>query len=173
MGQVADIILASAKLTRMNAENLLKNINAAQFARLATSDGKPVQSNHPAFVYGHLSTYPVRIASMLGGTPIPNPPKFDDLFSNGKPCLDDPTGTIYPSMEAIKAHFFAALDSSFAAVVKATDADLAKPNPAEGRFKELFPTVGDVTNFLLGPHQMLHLGQVSAWRRFMGLGSPA
>ncbi|MBC7770948.1 MAG: DinB family protein [Pyrinomonadaceae bacterium] len=173
MGQVADIILSSAKRTRGIAEGLLQNVRADQFARLATSDGRPVQSNHPAFVYGHLSTYPVRIVTMLGGTPIPNPPKFDDLFAAGKPCLDDPTATIYPPMEAVMGHFYAGVDTAIAAIEKAADADFARINPTEGRSRELFPTVGAATNFLMGPHQMLHFGQVSAWRRFMGLGSPS
>ncbi len=171
MGQTADAILASARITRSYAQNMLKDITPAQFARLATSSGKPVQSNHAAFVFGHLSTYPTKVLAMLGQPTIANPPKFDDLFPNGKPCQDDPKGTIYPSMEAITKHFFGATDAAMAAVAKASDADLAKPNPAEGRFKEMCPTIGAAANFMLGAHAMSHLGQVSAWRRFMGLGS--
>lgn len=171
MGQVASLILSSAKLTSSFADGMLKDVKPSQFARLATQDGKPVQSNHPAWVFGHLSTYPMKITTMLGVTPIVNPPKFDDLFKNGTPCLDDPQGTIYPSMDAIIKHYTAAYDAAMAAVAAASDAAFAKPNPAEGRMKELFPTIGDVINFLLSGHQMSHLGQVSAWRRFMGLGS--
>ena len=52
-----------------------------------------------------------------------------------------------------------------------TDAALAAENPAEGRFKEMFPTVGGAVAFLLGGHVAMHLGQVSTWRRVMGLGS--
>ena len=48
---------------------------------------------------------------------------------------------------------------------------VAKGNPAEGRMKELFPTIGAVSAFLLSGHQMSHFGQISAWRRFVGLGS--
>jgi hypothetical protein len=33
------------------------------------------------------------------------------------------------------------------------------------------PTIGAVANFLLSAHHMMHLGQVSAWRRAVGLGS--
>jgi hypothetical protein len=33
------------------------------------------------------------------------------------------------------------------------------------------PTVGAAVNFMLGGHLQMHLGQVSAWRRAMGLGS--
>ncbi len=171
MGLVADVILSSGRLSRHYAAAMLKDVKPEQFGRLATQNGAAVQSNHPAFVYGHLSVYPKKIMVMLGGPAIENPPRFDDLFVNGKPCLDDPAGTIYPSMDAIVGHYNTAYDTAMAAVAKASDADFAKPNPAEGRMKELFPTVGDVVNFLLSGHPMSHLGQVSGWRRFMGLGS--
>jgi hypothetical protein len=42
--------------------------------------------------------------------------------------------------------------------------------PDESR-RERFPTVGAATNFLLNDHLMFHAGQVSAWRRAVGLGS--
>lgn len=173
MGQVADIIAAPARTTRSYAELMLKDLKPEQFARLPSSGGKTIQTNHPAFVFGHLSIYPVRVCTLLGQAAaiVPNPPKFDELFSNGKPCLDDPKGTIYPPMETITKHFFSGFDAALAAVAKASDADFAKPNPAEGRFKEMFPTVGGAVNFLMSAHAMSHLGQVSAWRRFMGLGS--
>lgn len=171
MGQVADVILASAGLCRHYADGLLKDVKLEQFARLATQDGKAVQSNHPAFVYGHLSTYPKKIAAMLGAPAIENPPGFEDLFKAGVTCLDDPSGTIYPSKDAIMKHYYSAYDAVHALIAKTSDADFAKANPAEGRMKELFPTIGAVSAFLLSGHQMSHFGQISAWRRFVGLGS--
>jgi hypothetical protein len=41
----------------------------------------------------------------------------------------------------------------------------------EGRIKEIFPFVGLAINFMLNNHNMMHVGQVSAWRRAMGLPS--
>jgi hypothetical protein len=35
----------------------------------------------------------------------------------------------------------------------------------------MFPTIGGAVNFLLVGHVQMHLGQVSTWRRVMGLGS--
>jgi hypothetical protein len=35
----------------------------------------------------------------------------------------------------------------------------------------MFPTVGGAVNFLCGGHNMMHLGQISTWRRAAGLGS--
>jgi len=173
MGYVADIINAPARITRSYAEMMLKDVKAEQFARLPSAGGKIIQTNHPAFVFGHLSIYPARICAMLGqqGAAVPNPPKFEELFGNGKPCLDDPKGTIYPPMDIITKHFFSAFDAALAVVGKTPDTDFNKPNPAEGRFKEMCPTVGAAASFLMSTHAMSHLGQVSAWRRIMGLGS--
>lgn len=171
MGQVANTILSSAALTRRFAEAMLKDVKPEQFARLASPGGTPVQSNHPAFVFGHLALYFPRIPAALGKPANEPPAGFADLFTNGKPCLDDPTGKVYPSMEAITTCYFKGLESATAALKEASDADLAKPNPAEGRMKEMFPTIGDLANFIMSVHPMSHMGQVSAWRRMMGLGS--
>ena len=46
---------------------------------------------------------------------------------------------------------------------------VAAPNPAEGRMRELFPTLGSVHCFYAGGHMMSHLGQFSAWRRMEGM----
>ena len=51
------------------------------------------------------------------------------------------------------------------------DASFTQPNPAEGRMRELFPTIASVQAFYCGGHMMMHLGQMSAWRRMEGLGS--
>lgn len=171
MGQAANIILATARLTKNFADAQLKGVAPETFARLATVGGTTVQSNHPAFVFGHLSLYYPKIPAALGQQAPANPPMFEDVFLNGKPCVDDPSGNKYPSMQAIIAHFNNGYEAALATLSRATDADLARANPAEGRMKELFPTLGELLNFYMGAHAMSHLGQVSAWRRMMGLGS--
>ena len=40
-----------------------------------------------------------------------------------------------------------------------------------GRMTELFPTLGSMQAFYVGGHIMMHLGQISAWRRMQGLGA--
>jgi hypothetical protein len=35
--------------------------------------------------------------------------------------------------------------------------------------RDLFPTIGAAINFYLIGHVQVHLGQISAWRRGMGL----
>lgn len=174
MSTIGKSITPAANLTMMYADNLLKGVTPPQFARFATGkDGKPVQSNHPAFVFGHLSMYPAR-AMDLAGSPqgaAAAPAGWAELFKAGVECRDDPAGTIYPAMDKVVSFYKGAYRATIDAVSAMPDETLLKPNPAEGRMKELFPTVGSAINFYLSGHAMSHLGQVSAWRRFMGMGS--
>ena len=57
------------------------------------------------------------------------------------------------------------------ALREAKDETLQQANPGEGRMVELFPTIGSMHAFYAGGHMMVHLGQLSAWRRMQGLGA--
>ncbi len=176
MSQFAPMIVSSGLMSVGLAERMIKDIPANLFARKPSFDlrsgPKVIDTNHPAFVYGHLSTYPVRLLQVLGVDTkrADNPPGFEDLFSAGKECRDDPAGAIYPSMEKITSHFFASHRALLSALERVADAQFASPNPREGRSRELFPTIGAVAIFYVSGHIMNHLGQVSTWRRCMDIG---
>jgi hypothetical protein len=170
MSQLATAIHQSLQLSLGYAERLLTEITADQFARFATPGGKTVVSNHGAFVYGHLSLYPSRILTQLGVEATPVPAKFEDVFSKDATCTDDPESNIYPAMEEITSVFFDGYKSAGKAIVEAVDETLLQPNHGSGRIVELFPTLGSMHNFYVGGHMMIHMGQMSAWRRMLGLG---
>jgi len=168
---IGNIIADSLKLSVGYAERLLTGVPAARFARFARCGGEVVESNHPAFVYGHLSLYAPRILQQLGH-PAPSVPEhFQHLFSKDAVCRDDEDGDLYPPMDEITAFFFEGHRMLAGALRGSPDATFAQANPAEGRMKELFPTLGSVQTFYCGGHMMMHLGQVSAWRRMERLGS--
>lgn len=173
MGNIGKTIAAPGALTLRYSEAMLKDVRADQFARLATPGGKPVQSNHPCWVFGHCGLYWPRVLEICGkpAGSIVNPAGWDALFKNGTECKDDPSGTVYPPMERVTKHYFDGLKAALAAASEAEDSVLMEANPAEGRMKEMFPTRGGMAAFLLAAHPMSHMGQVSAWRRMMGLGS--
>ena len=156
-----------------NAERLLSGVEATQFARLARPGGVVVQSNHGSFVLGHLSLYGPRIVQQLGGdaTPLAPPDRFAPLFSKDAKCVDDPEGVVYPPMEAVVSHFFLVYRAALDQLRSADDSLLVKSNPSGGRLTELFPTIGSMLAFYAGGHVMLHLGQMSAWRRMLGLAA--
>ncbi len=174
MSHIGPIIAASGNLSIMSAERLIAGIKPESFARLARPGGVTIQSNHPAWVFGHLALYPVRVLTALGkpADSAAFPTKYESLFKNGVECCDDADGTIYPPMSELTGFFFQAYRAAVAAIAAAADDAFVKPNPAEGRMRELFPTIGSALNFYVGGHVQNHLGQLSAWRRAMGM-SPA
>ena len=91
-------------------------------------------------------------------------------FSRTATCQDDPDGKIYPAMEEVTGFFHASYREAAEVLRGASDDLLERPNPSEGRMAELFPSVGSMLAFYAGGHFMLHMGQMSAWRRMVGLG---
>lgn len=164
-------IADSLNLSLNYAQRLLKDVSANQFARFAAPGGVVVPSNHAAFVYGHLSLYAPRIVSQLGGDSahLTPPDGFEQAFSRDAQCVDDVDGAIYPAMSAITEYFFRGYEVAKTALLAASDDQLQQANPMEGRMRELFPTMGSMHAFYVGGHMMMHLGQVSAWRRMLGL----
>lgn len=171
MGQLARIIASSGSTTPIYAERLMVGVTPAMFARFARPGGSVLKANHAAFVFGHLSLYPPRIMDRLsqrrGATELPA--SYEPLFKNGAECQDDPTATIYPPMEELTKRFFDGYKLALTAIAEADDAVFAQPNPAEGRMRELFPTIGSMLIFYVCGHTQNHLGQISTWRRAMGL----
>ena len=162
---IVQTILPSAELVMRYAEQLVQSIPAEGFARMPLKD-----LNSAAFNIGHLSIYGDRISGMLGRTDLVQPmPYSADLFKAGAPCLDQPG--LYPSKDVLVATFFERQRRAMEAFSSASESALRAENPAEGRFKEMFPTVGSAVSFLLTGHVAMHLGQISAWRRVVGLGS--
>lgn len=167
MPRVVEFILPVARMSLGYADTLLKEITPAIFARLPQG----LQTNHPAFVYGHLSVYPDKILPDLGFASIAKPDqKWIDLFEAGAVCKDDPSGTIYPAMETIVGRFRERHAALLEALPGVSDDTLAAINPNE-QARQRLPTLGARLNFYLTGHMMMHLGQISAWRRMMGLGS--
>ena len=171
MKRVGSIIAAGAKVGLSYAERLLAGVTPETYARLASPGGVVVKSNHAAFVLGHLSLYPSRIMQFLkmpaGVTAFP--PHHAPLFTAGAECQDDADGKIYPPLAELRTQFFEGYEAAIAAVEAAEDEAFDGPNPIEGRSRAMFPTIGAAINFYLMGHVLMHLGQLSAWRRGLGL----
>lgn len=172
MGTQGQAIAAAGQFSIYFAEDMLKGVTPATFARKPVVNGQLIDCNHPAWVYGHLGLYSSRMCEMIGvdAGPSAKPAGWEDLFKNGTPSTDDVAGTIFPPMEAVVAKYMDGYKHALKFIAEASDATLAKPNPATGRFAEMLPTVGAAVTFLSGGHAMSHLGQISTWRRCMGLG---
>lgn len=173
MGAWTETINGGLQVSIMLAEKLMKDIPHEMYARKIRAGEACVEAVHPAFVFGHLSLYPQKAAQLLGAeTPEVVPPEgFEELFKAGAECRDDPEGEIYPPAEEINAAFFRVHRALQWVVEGADDATLERPTPEGAPLKQAFATVGGLVTFLVTSHPMMHLGQVSTWRRCHGLGS--
>ncbi len=169
---IGPIIAASARLGMGYADRMLTGIESSQFSQFAQVGGTVVESNHPCFILGHLSLYAPRIVGELGGDTSSIEPSdvFVKHFNKDAQCTHDPDHSIYPSMDKVVAAFRAGHEKAIETVEQADDGLFIKENPNEG-MRGKFPTVGAMHAFYLGGHFMVHMGQMSAWRRMMGLGS--
>jgi hypothetical protein len=151
------------------ADRLLKDVPPERFGRFAAPGGVVVASNHPAFIYGHLSLYAPKVLLQIGHPAPPVPEHFDVVFTKDATCRDDGDGDFYPGMDEVLAFFWEGYRMVTGALRSTPNEAFEKPNPAEGRMRDLFPTIGSVQTFYCGGHMMMHLGQMSAWRRMEGL----
>jgi len=167
---IGPMIADSARLGLGYAERLLAGIPVEQFGRFATVGGQVVQSNHPAFILGHLSLYPCRIVADLGqdASSIKPTDFYAQVFGQTAKCVDDADGSLYPARDEIIERFFTAHRLAIDLLQNADDAFFTVPNPNEA-MRGKFATAGAMHGFYLGGHLMLHIGQLSAWRRMIGL----
>lgn len=144
-------------------ELLVKDIPAAKFAHMP----HPAM-NHPAFCIGHLCLYPNRVLTLIGKPQlIVEKPGWPELFKAGVACVEQDGR--YPSKDELVAVYLERYRTVCDAIGDVDEEVFARENPTEGRFRQMFPTVGGAVNFMLNNHHMTHLGQISAWRRAVGL----
>lgn len=171
MSTIGPMIADSARLAIGYSQRLLSDVKPDQFARLAVVNDTLIDANHGAFNYGHLSLYASRVVTELGGdaSSIVASDKFNEVFSKDAKCVDDPDATIYPAMDEITTAYFAAYELAIETLLAASDDAFMQPNP-NAAMREKFATIGSMHNFYVGGHIMMHLGQMSTWRRAMGFG---
>ncbi len=170
MPTIGPIIAASAKLGLSYAERLIADIKEEDFARLASFGDQIVESNHPAFVVGHLSIYPARILADLGieSGPIQPTPESLALFSPSAKCVDDPDRSIYPGKDQLVGTLLQNYATAIDSLEGSPDDAFVAANPNE-KMRSKLPTLGAMHAFYVGGHFMVHMGQVSAWRRMFAM----
>jgi uncharacterized damage-inducible protein DinB len=121
--------------------------------------------NHASWILGHL-TMPRLWAKEPLKLDVTVPPDWVEKFNAGStPVAKE---GFYPS----KAELIAVLEYTHAVMEaglrKLTEEDLAQPTQNE-RMRKFMPQMGDVITGLMSTHESYHIGQLSGWRRAMGL----
>lgn len=122
--------------------------------------------NHPAFTLGHCTYYLGFAANALGGS-IALAPDEERLYAMGVECVDTP-GT-YPSKDEVLATYTARCTEVADFLASCDDAAFEAPNE-DGPFAGRFDSMGQVAAFMVLGHTSFHLGQLSGWRRAVGMG---
>lgn len=120
--------------------------------------------NTPRWIFGHLAIAADFAAKWVGAPP-KCPKAWYAAFGPGsKPdAVPSPAPTKEELLGVIEAQCLAVSAAAKAASPEA----LAKPH-SFAPVIEAFPTIADFVAHLMTTHPMLHLGQLSAWRRLRG-----
>ncbi|MEC9372237.1 MAG: DinB family protein [Planctomycetota bacterium] len=165
----ASSIIQAGQVNLLYGQMLLKDIPAADAAR----QPKGYNTNHPVWIFGHLALYPDKgMLPLMGRDDLvkPTPNGWAELFGAKSECRDDAKGDIYPSLDTVANHFLTRTEVLYKALAETSDDVLAGPLPPDHFFKDRMNSVGGVITFMACCHTMSHFGQLSAWRRIMGLG---
>jgi hypothetical protein len=142
------------------AQALLADIPDARLAEQPAAG-----MNHPAWVIGHLANTYDFMGSFFD-LDAACEPQWKALFAGGTQPVTQ--RDVYPD----KATLLDALQSGHKRVAQAfteaSEETFSAPLTID-RLKDRFPTVDKMVTFGLTMHEGLHLGQVSAWRRLLGM----
>jgi hypothetical protein len=121
--------------------------------------------NPPLWILGHLAVVADSAIRLAGGHAI-CPAEWGATFGRNSTIDGIPPGI------ASRAQFQSIMARQIEILIdlieKLTPEQLAKPHPAP-IFRTELPTVGDLLGNLLFSHHMMHIGQLTVWRRLMGL----
>jgi hypothetical protein len=161
---VADYFADCLQVCLMYGRLLVEDIPAEHFCLLPRAN-----MNHPAFLLGHITLTTDRALVAIGRPELGVAPEgYAELFENGRECVD--VAGRYPSKDEMVAYYGQRHEQAMEALRRTGEQVFQRENPAPGRLREMFPTTGAMVNFAVNCHHMGHLGQISAWRRVMGMG---
>lgn len=166
MHPLASATLISWRRNGTYALRLVDDLSDAQF--VAQPAGLPALLNPPAWILSHLNLYAPICAALLRRQHFTDP--IDHPF--GMKSEVSPRATDYPSRASLLADYQRTHADAQQALELADDHVFAETNPLE-RWRSMHPTVGDMVNTLMVKHESHHLGQLSTWRRAMGLSRVA
>ncbi|MBI3509799.1 MAG: DinB family protein [Bacteroidetes bacterium] len=149
------------------ANKLVEDVSDEQMA-IKPSAGL---DNHPAFTLGHLVTACANLVNNLTGQFI-LPDGWKEIFQRtgpGDPSLPNPDAKVYPSKAELLRELKIQHERLISILMKM---DKKKLNENfQWRFSSFLPTYLDRIMFLCVNHYAMHLGQLAAWRRAMGMKS--
>ncbi len=163
---MSDILRSALRLAWVRngdyARRLVEDIAPHQFLA-QPAPGKII--NHPAWILCHLNVYGPIVGALMRAEAFEDP--LGRPYGRGSKVTVNPHD--YPDPRAIVLEFTRLHDEAATALDAMPDSRFAETTPLE-RLRATFPTIGELLVTLMVKHESFHLGQLSAWRRAMGLG---
>ncbi|MBL8856635.1 MAG: DinB family protein [Planctomycetaceae bacterium] len=131
---------------------------------VAQPSGSKAVANHPAWVLSHLNIYLPIMVALINGQTFADP-KTHEFGMQSKPELDRQR---YATKQKLLDEFLAGHELVISHLRREGEAALQRETTLE-RWKPIMPQAGLVLPYLMLVHENTHLGQVSAWRRIIGL----
>ncbi len=157
-----DLILPAFKLNLWYSQKLVADVAEDQMC------AQPVAGrvmNHPAFLLGHLALVAGNFGTSLVVLPPVCPESWKELFNHGREAAGRPFALSVEGGAAPGAGGRPRPPGRWGGEGRA--AVLAQPAPE--KIRERFATIGALLAGLMTSHEASHNGQLSAWRRAMGL----
>ena len=158
-----DAIITSVGLAKQYGTAMLADLSEAQWTQVPEG-----LAGHPASVVGHVAASHGFGVAMLAGQAPALPDRWMELFNASAAAQTDAT---YPSKETLLSALNDYRGQLVDGLRTATPETLTRPL-ADENLREMFPTIGVLIVALLTVHESSHWGQLSAWRRAMGLELP-
>ncbi|MEK6700712.1 MAG: DinB family protein [Planctomycetota bacterium] len=158
---IASAILITWRRNGQYARRLVVDLSPAQWT------AQPIAGatlNHPAWIFSHLNVYAPLCIAMARGQSFADP--IDHKFGQRSEVSTNPSD--YPHGPALLADYESLHTQTEEALVVAPPEVFAAANPLE-RWRAIHPTIGDMLVTLMVKHESGHLGQLSAWRRALGM----
>ena len=157
-----DALIATMTHTRNQTLKLVADLSEKQMVAQPAA-----HMNHPAWVLGHLLLVEYNFLRLVNNGQGPQAEAgWAEVY--GMKSVPSPEGAKYVGKEIYLAKLVELRAQIIARLKVMSPEDFAQPHPDPAR-RERFPTIGHAAMFYSTWHEAYHAGQLSAWRRALGL----
>ncbi len=165
MSAVLEGLVAAFRRNQDYGQRLVQDLTEEQMVLQPRVAGE-LTGNHPAWVLSHLNAYLGVMQSVIQGMPIEDP-RDHPFGMQSQPVSDR---SLYASRDQLLAEWSQGHEQ-VSRLLEAAGDDVFRQPVQLDRWAEVMPLAGICLPYLMLNHENIHLGQLSAWRRVLGMPS--
>lgn len=165
MSAVIDGLISGFRRNQEYGERLVRDLTDEHMT-LQPSGEREMAVNHPAWAFCHMNIYLPVIQSVIKAEQFEDP-KNHRFGMNSKPETEFAR---YGTRQQIMSEWMGGHEAVCALLESSEDVVFEQPVRLE-RWSGVMPNAGICLPYLMLNHENMHLGQISAWRRVLGLPS--